>query len=82
MNLLFSKRENFVGSKALNLAIKFTSASTKQENTMEIIKPNVENLLQNIIIPIMFVSESDVETFQADPVEYIRSQYDFTDNLF
>jgi hypothetical protein len=62
-----------VGSKCLNQALKFISASTKQSNTMEKLKPYVENILYDTIIPIMFVSQKDINMFNNDPVEYIRS---------
>lgn len=61
----------------MNFSIKFMSASTKIETTMEKLKPYVENILYDSVVPIMFITEHDVETFQANPVEYIRSQYDF-----
>ena len=81
MQILFAKKTQFVGSKALNFAIKFTSASTKQQITMDEIKPYVEDILQNIVVPIMFISEQDVESFTNEPIEYIRSQYDFTETM-
>ena len=49
---------------------------------MEKLKPYVENILYDTIIPIMFVSQKDINMFNNDPVEYIRSQYDFTETLF
>ena len=48
---------------------------------MEKIKPFVEDILQNIIVPIMFTSEQDVELFTNEPIEYIRCQYDFTETM-
>ena len=46
---------------------------------MEKLKPHVQDLLYNVILPILFISEQDVETFTDDPKEYINSQYDFLD---
>jgi len=40
---------------------------------MDEIKPYVEDILQNIVVPIMFISEQDVESFTNEPIEYIRS---------
>jgi len=80
--ILLSRKTNFVGSKALNYAIKFISISIKRTNTMEKLKPYVENLLYDTVIPIMYITEKDVETFTSDPVEFIRNQYDFTETLF
>ena len=49
---------------------------------MEKLKPYVENLLFDTIIPILYITERDIETFQNDPIEYIRNQYDFEETLF
>ena len=49
---------------------------------MEKLKPFVENILYDTIVPILFITEKDIETFSTDPIEYIRNQYDFTETLF
>jgi importin-7 len=82
LQLMFERKDKFVGSKALSFCIKFTSAATKQENTMDKLKPFVENILYDTVIPIMFITEKDMSTFANDPVEYIRNLYDFTETLF
>ena len=61
--ILLSRKSNFVGSKCLNYAIKYISQSIKRKNTMEKLKPFVENLLYDTCVPIMYVTEKDVETF-------------------
>ena len=72
LQLMFQRKEKFVGSKALSFAIKYISGSTKKENTMEKLKPYVENILYDTVIPIMFITEKDMNSFQTDPIEYIR----------
>lgn len=49
---------------------------------MKILKPFVENLLFETIIPIMLITHKDVVLFKEDPIEYIRKQNDFTDTMF
>ena len=49
---------------------------------MDKLKPYVENLLFDTIVPILYITERDIETFQNDPIEYIRNQYDFEETLF
>ena len=66
----------------MNFAIKYVSASTKLETTMEKIKPFVENLLYEIIIPIMKTTHKDITLFKEDPIEYVRKQLDFSETLF
>ena len=80
--ILLSRKSNFVGAKCLNYSIKFISQSIKRPNTMEKLKPYVENILLDTCIPIMYVTEKDVESFESDAVEFIRNQYDFCETLF
>ena len=56
LTILLSKGDNYVGAKTLNFAIKYTSASTKLKNTMEKLKPFIDKILKDIVIPILFVS--------------------------
>lgn len=82
LQLLFKRKNCFVGSKALNFAIKFISKCSQMDHTMNKLKPYVENILYDTVIPIMFVTQRDLETFETDPIEYIRSLYDFADTMF
>lgn len=49
--------------------------------TMKVLKPYVENLLFETIIPIMLVQHKDVVLFKDDPIEFIRKQNDFSENF-
>jgi len=49
---------------------------------MEKLKPFVENILYDTIVPILFITERDITMFETEPIEYIRCQYDFTETLF
>lgn len=82
LQLVFKRKQNFVGSKALNFALKYVSSSTKQEKTMDVLRPFVENLLYETVIPIMLISHKDVSLFKEDPIEYIRKQNDFAETCF
>lgn len=46
------------------------------------LKPFVETLLYDHIIPIMFITQRDITQFSNDPIEFIRSQYDFQEATF
>jgi hypothetical protein len=60
LTLLLARNNAFVGSKALNFAIKFVSASTKLKATMEKLNPFVTKILEDTIIPILFCSTRDL----------------------
>lgn len=82
LTLLLARSTGYVGAKALNFSIKYTSASTKLSVTMEKLKPFVLRILQDTVIPILFVTTRDLNQFETEPIEYIRAQYDFTETLF
>jgi hypothetical protein len=82
MQMLFKKKTGFVGSKTLNFVIKFMSASCKIERTMNKLKPFIENILYECVIPIMLVSHRDISLFQEDPVEYIRKCEDLIETIY
>ena len=49
---------------------------------MAMLKPFVENLLYETVIPIMLVTHKDVTLYKDDPIEFVRKQLDFTETLF
>lgn len=82
LQLFLRTKTNFVGSKALFFAIKFISTATKLEYTMTKLKPFVEQILCDTIVPLFYVTLGDLQTFENDPIEFIRNQYDFTRTMF
>ena len=79
---MFKRKTGFVGSKTLNFNIKYVSTSIKIERTMAKLKPFMDSILYETIVPIMLVTHKDVTLFNEDPIEYIRKQQDFTETLF
>lgn len=49
---------------------------------MSKLKPYVETILFDHIVPLMFITMKDVSQFTNDPIEYIRSQYDFAEATY
>lgn len=82
LQLVFKRKTHFVGSQALNYAIKYVQSSIRQEKTMTILKPFVENILYETIVPIMLITHKDATLYKDDPIEFIRKQMDFTETMF
>jgi len=80
--LIFARKTGFVGSKCLNFVIKYVSSATKIERTMTKLKPFMDNILYETVIPIMLPTMKDITLFSEDPIEYIRKQQDFTETLY
>lgn len=82
LTLMFARKTKFVGSKCLNFNIKFVSACVKIPQTMDKLRPFIENIMYETAIPIMMATHRDVSLFNDDPIEYIRKQEDFTETLY
>jgi hypothetical protein len=83
LTLVLRRKTNFIGSKALNFAIKYVGQATKMPISMAKLKPFVEKLLYEVIVaPVMLLTHRDISLFKEDPIEYVRKQNDFTETLF
>ena len=54
--------------------------TTHHAETFEKLKPYIETLLYDCIVPLMFVTETDLATFRDEPVDYIRNEYNYEEN--
>jgi hypothetical protein len=72
MQILMSRQKQFVGTRTLALSIKFITMSMKFKQTRELIKPHIESILFDLSLPLFLTSEKDLETFECDPIEYVR----------
>lgn len=82
LGLLFKRKSEFVGTKTVSWAIKYVTYAMKVPITMEKLKPYIENILYEIVIPIMLITHKDSVLFEQDPTEYVRKQLDFTETLY
>ena len=82
LEIIFSRKSQFVGSKLLAYSLKFLQSSTKIKQTMLVVKPFIESILYEHIVPIMMVGETDLALFYDDGIEYIRKQQDFSDSFY
>ena len=83
LQLFLNRKSAFIGSKCMFNAGKFIKLSTTISCTMQKLKPFINMILVDTILPMMFILKKDVETFETNPIEYIRNQYfDFKETLF
>ncbi len=82
ISLLLKCKSEFVGNAALNFSIKYIQYAVKIPFTMEVLKPYVENILFETVVPIMLLAEKDLEQFENEPSEFIRKQLDWNESLF
>lgn len=53
-----------------------------QKIACECIKPHLPTILNTHIIPLLFLTEKDVEDFEADPIEFVRKTKDISENFY
>jgi hypothetical protein len=71
----------FVGTKSLSLAIKFVTFCAKNEWVMEnLLKENLDTILYKVALPILLLSDEDMEMFVEQPVEFVLNPVDYIDS--
>ena len=74
MNILFSRKDTFIGEECLHYAIKFISLASELAETQKPLRPHVHKLLETSVLPTLYVTVKDIETFTEDPIAFVRSQ--------
>ena len=71
---MFQKKTNFVGTKSMIYTIRFITNTTRNPEAFEKIKPYIETILYDCIVPLMFAKQADIDLFRNEPVEFIQKQ--------
>ena len=82
LKTILDHKKNHVHPGTMSYAIRYVSLATTIPHTMNKLKPFVDTLLYQAIVPIMMLNAQDIEVFEMDSAEYIRNYYDFSDTLF
>ena len=79
---MFKRKTHFVGTKTVNFVIKLVTAATKIPLTMAKMIPFIDNILYETVIPLMLISQRDLQLFTEDPIEYVRKQTDLMETIY
>ncbi|KAL8273198.1 hypothetical protein Esti_002956 [Eimeria stiedai] len=72
-----TQQEVWLSPRMLNLALQYLALAVESASLYKpIIKPQGAFLVFQLCLPLMHYSSEDVETWEAEPVEYIRRQSD------
>ena len=82
LQLVLKRKTNFVGQNTLNFALKLVKESVRIDPLKEKLQPYFETLLYEVVIPLMMMSNRDITQFNDDPIEFIRSIFDFLESIF
>lgn len=82
IGLISKSQDIFIYAKVLNFSCKIISTGMNQKIACECIKPHLSTILNTHIIPLLFLTEKDVEDFEADPIEFVRKTKDISENFY
>ena len=82
IGLISKSQEIFIYAKVLNFSLKIISTGINQSTSAEFIKPHIPTILNTHIIPLLFLTEKDVEDFDGDPIEFVRRTKDISENFY
>jgi hypothetical protein len=84
LQLLFRKinQKAFVGTEALGYALKVVTSCSKIKPIMEnLLKPFVGSLLCEVAVPVLILSQAEIEKFVDEPIDFVRDNIDNVRNL-
>lgn len=82
LQVLCSKADGQQLSKRVaHICLDFIEEAIETAALWAIIRPHVDKLLTAVVFPYLCFSETDEEAWLNDPTEYVRKQYDFTEDF-
>ncbi|CAF1083384.1 unnamed protein product [Adineta steineri] len=79
-NVLEAYRQKvYVSPRVLQLSLNYLRESVRHAFSWKIMQNNIVVLIQDIIYPLLCVSDDDIELFNEEPVEFVRARLDILD---
>ncbi|XP_024396720.1 importin beta-like SAD2 [Physcomitrium patens] len=83
MKLLSVVRENgYLPDRVINLALQYLSTSVSKAITYQLLRPQLDVVLFEIIFPLMCFNDADDQLWREDPHEYVRKGYDIIEDMY
>lgn len=81
INIINRKKTQFVGNKTLNCSLRFvTKAIRNKPLYYSVCQPHLQSILFEITLPLMLITDKEVQTWSENQVEFVRQQVDYTNN--
>ena len=74
--LALRPRGQFCTDRVTHLSLVFVESAVQLGSTYTLLKPHVPTLLQEVVFPLLCISDSDVALFETDPLDFVRKQND------
>ena len=78
LQILLRKKEQFVGTKTLNSALRFVASAIKHAKMRKLCTPHIQTILFELTLPLMLISEQEFSLYSENAIEYVRMQVDFS----
>ncbi|KAI0567664.1 Armadillo-like helical domain containing protein [Gracilaria domingensis] len=82
LEVLFSETNGYqVSKRVAHIALDYVEEAIETASLWAVVYPHVSNLLTRVVFSYLCFSDADEEVWMGDPSEYVRKQYDFTDDF-
>lgn len=82
LEVLFTASHGYqLSRRVAHIALDFIEEAIETASLWAVVYPHVSNLLTRVVFPYLCFTDADEEVWLSDPSEYVRKQYDFTEDL-
>ncbi|XXG46873.1 hypothetical protein AAC387_Pa02g1603 [Persea americana] len=72
----------YLPDRVTNLILQYLSSSISKNSMYQLLQPQLDILLFEIIFPLMCFNDNDQKLWNEDPHEYVRKGYDIIEDLY
>ncbi|CAD5166944.1 unnamed protein product [Musa acuminata subsp. malaccensis] len=72
----------YLPDRIINLILQYLSSSVSKNSMYQLLQPQLDILLFEIIFPLMCFNDNDQKLWTEDPHEYVRKGYDIIEDLY
>ncbi|KAF8071226.1 SAD2 [Scenedesmus sp. PABB004] len=72
---------HYLAPRVTNLALQYLTRALELKSTYKQVKPHVEPLLSQVVLPLMCFDAEDAELWEEDPQEFVRKGYDVLEDM-
>lgn len=73
---LWVSKQTWLGRASLYNILAFLEECINHKNTWTLLQPHSELIISHVVFPLLCTTDSDIETFEIDPEEYIHKHID------
>lgn len=82
VSLISKTPDLFISPKVISFCFKTVSTGINLLRVAQFVVPHIESLLSSYVIPLILLTEKDIEDFEWDPIEFVRKTRDTSDVMY